>query len=108
MRALLAGVRLADKTRFVGEMLVKVTLKIVPFLAVYLLVVFYFSTAFAHTDKFGEEFMTSKKDFENFPVVIKGVLATWALSLGSMDYGFTTGVGASVYFIGTLMSVMVT
>ena len=88
-------------------MLINVTKKIVPFLVVYLVVVFYFSVMFAQTDKYGESFISSAEDFKDFPPLIKGVLATWNLGLGSMDYTFSTGLGASVYFVGTLLSVIV-
>lgn len=78
-----------------------------PFLVVYLNVIFYFTAIFAQTEKHGEKIITSDDDFPGFPSFIKGALTTWNLGLGSMNYEFSTPVGVSVYFASTLLSVIV-
>jgi len=88
-------------------MMALISVKIVPFLLVYLGGNFYFAVIFAQIDSLGESFITSDDDYPTLFPPMKAVIAIWNLGLGSMEYKFKTHFGAFVYFLATLFQVIV-
>ena len=68
---------------------------------------FYFTIMFIRSEKHDETFISKNDAFPNLSTPLRGFLEVWNLSLGSMEYKFTTKVGCFMYFLATLLSVII-
>ena len=106
-RGIVSGFKIFPATRFIMEMMILVLKKIVAFLAVYIGVIFYFTVMFWQSQQHGENFISSGDDFSTIPPLLRGLMAVWNLGMGSMEYAFKTVIGCFLYFLATLISVIV-
>ena len=107
MRGIIALFNLHSSTRFIMEMMILILKETIAFLIVYLGMNVYFTIMFIRSEKHNETFTSSKEDFPKLSVPLRGLLAVWNLGLGSMEYKFETELGCFMYFLATLLSVII-
>jgi len=100
LRGFISALRAHRSTRFISQMMLLITLDILPFLVVYVCGIMYFGVIFTQLEKFGEDF---NEDYTTLVGPFRVFFTIWNLAMGYMDYRFKTHLGISIYFIATVV-----